>query len=202
MVSSNMQEDDKQFSGNELDGMEDEEGKPSAEEEDDLKDAKKEQAERRRILSPTALVALSMLTLFILTGIGFLYLKKAKPDVVSGQNEIKKREVIPSINRIAISKDQLFVFDSFIIPITEKKGFTYFSLSICFNMPNKELKEEIIENEAALRGIIFDRLRQEMSKTEEIPTIGTLKKFISGELNKSLSNGMIKEVYITKFLAV
>lgn len=202
MVSSNIQEDNKKFSGDELDETEGEEVKPLSEEEDDLKASKEEQYKRRQALFPAALVALFIITLCVLIGIGSFYLKKIKPDKAFDQNEIKTKGVMPSFKRMPISKDKLFTFDSFIIPIAEKKGFTYFSLSICFNMPNKELKEEIIENEAALRGIIFDRLREEINKAGEIPFACKIKEFIAGELNKSLSKGVIKEVYITKFLAV
>lgn len=205
MDSFDIQEGEESFSGNELDEIEDEEGKEDRlfpEEEDESKNTEREQKSRKPILSPVVLVVLIMLTLCISAGIGFLYLKKAKPDTVSVQKEVREKELTPLVKRIAVPKDQLFSFESFIIPITEKEGFTYFFLSICFNMPNKELKEEIIENESVLRGIIFDRLREEINKTAEIPPVGTIKKFVSAELNKYLSNGVIKELYVTKFLAV
>jgi flagellar basal body-associated protein FliL len=202
MDPANIQEDDKDFSGNELGETEDAEDSLLLEEEGESKNAEKEQKGRKRVLSPAAMVALSMVTLCILAGMGLLYFKKTKPDTVSVKKEIIKKEPIPSLNRVAVSQDQLFALDSFIIPVTEKKGFTYFFLSICFNMPNRELKEEIIKNESALRGIIFDRLKDEISKTAGIPPMDKIKQFISVELNKCLSNGVIKELYVTEFLAV
>jgi len=118
------------------------------------------------------------------------------------QKEIKKEERISLVQKAPIPKDQLYTFNSFVIPVKEEKRFTYFLLSICFNVPNIELKEEITENEAALRGMIFDRLREEIGKEKQIPSLDQIKKLISAELNKSLSRGKIKEVYVTEFLAV
>ncbi|MBA7715303.1 hypothetical protein ES703_124344 [subsurface metagenome] len=112
------------------------------------------------------------------------------------------KEETPQSNRLAIPEDQLLIFPSFVIPFKENKRFTYISLSISFNVPNKELKREMIEKKGQLRGIIYDMLREEIHKAKEIPPLKELKKCIIRGLNMTLSAGNVKEVYITKFLAV
>ena len=69
-------------------------------------------------------------------------------------------------------------------------------------MPNKDLKREMIEKKNQLRGIIYDILRDEIHKAQEIPSLEKLKKFIIRGLNMTLSAANVNEVYITKFLAV
>ena len=135
--------------------------------------------------------------LSLLMGIGYLYLKGKIFNITVDQ----KRE-IPQFNRLAVPKDQLLIFPSFVIPFKENKRFTYISLSIYFNLPNKELMREMIEEKSELRGIIYDILRQEINKLKEVPSLEELKGFIIRGVNTALSAGKVNEVYITKFLAV
>ena len=130
-------------------------------------------------------------------GIGYLYLKWKGSNI-----PLNQKEGTSQINRLAIPKDQLLIFHSFVIPFKENRGFTYISLSISFNVPNIELKREMIEKKGRLRGIIYDMLREEMNKVKEIPPLEKLKESITRGVNTALSAGKVNKVYITNFLAV
>jgi len=230
-----MQENDEQFSGNELDNLRDEEaesisegGKVSGNELDESsmsEDVETESISEEKQLSKDELgesgneegesvsvegnskgiwakyrgkkrLLLSIaLGLCLLIGIGYFYLKGKAFD-------IPKEEETTQLHRLKIPKDQLLLFHSFVIPLKEKKGLTYISLSISFNVPNKELRREIIAKKEQLRGIMYDILREEINKTEEIPPLEKIKGFLTRRVNMALSGGKVNEIYITKFLAV
>ena len=179
-----------QISGEELDESGDEESKAIPEEEDS-KGIEGKFREKKRLLLCIAIG----LCLFI--GIGYLYLKWKKTNIPLNQKEETRQ-----VNRLAIPEAQLLIFPSFVIPFKENRGFTYISLSISFNVPNKELKREMIEKKGQLRGIIYDMLREEIHKEKETPSLKKLKKCIIRAVNMTLSAGNVSEVYISKFLAV
>jgi flagellar basal body-associated protein FliL len=136
--------------------------------------------------------------LCLLTGIGYLYLKGRVSNIT-----VDKGGKISQFARLGIPKDQLLIFPSFVIPlIKENRKFTYISLSIYFNLPNKEIMGEMIEKKGELRGIIYDILREKINKTEKVPSMPELKGFIVRGVNAALSAGKVNEIYITKYLAV
>jgi len=151
-------------SGGELDEPEGEESEAIPEEEDS-KGIEGKFRENKRLLLCIAIG----LCLFI--GIGYLYLKWKKSNIPLNQKEETRQ-----VNRLAIPEAQLLIFPSFVIPFKENRGFTYISLSISFNVPNKELKREMMEKKGQLRGIIYDMLREEIHKEKEIPSLKKLKE--------------------------
>ena len=186
-----MQENDEQFSGDELDESSksiDEENESIPEEENSKGTWAKHRGKKRVSLC----IALG---LCLLIGIGYLCLKQKVFDIL-------QEEETTRLHRLKIPKDQLLLFHSFVIPLKEKKGFTYISLSISFNVPNKELKREIIAKKEQLRGSMYDILRKEINRIEEIPPLEKIKGFLSKRVNMALSGGKVNEIYITKFLAV
>ncbi|MBW1672725.1 MAG: flagellar basal body-associated FliL family protein [Deltaproteobacteria bacterium] len=186
-----MQKNDDQFSGDELDESSksiDEENESIPEEENSKGTWAKHRGKKRVSLC----IALG---LCFLIGIGYFYLKGKAFDIL-------QEEETTQLHRLKIPKDQLLLFHSFVIPLKEKKGFTYISLSISFNVPNKELGREIIAKKEQLRGIMYDILREEINKTEEIPPLEKIKGFLTRRVNMALSGGKVNEIYITKFLAV
>ena len=135
------------------------------------------------------------LGLCLVIGVGYFYMKEKAFDIPQEEETIQ-------LHGLKIPEDQLLLFHSFVIPLKEKRGLTYMSLSISFNVPNKELRREIIANKEQLRGIMYDILREEINKTEEIPPLEKIKRFLTRRVNMALSAGKVNEVYITKFLAV
>ena len=182
--------EDEQFSGSELDEEEDEGAESIPREEGP-------HTTERKYKGKSWLLLCSALGLCILVGIGYLFLKRERLTVTSNQNNGN-----PQYNRLAIPQDRLLVFHSFVIPFHENKGFTYISFSISFNVPNKELKREMIGKKSHLRGVIYDTVTQEINRIKEVPSLEVLKEVILRGLNTVLSNRRVDEVYITKFMAV
>ena len=135
------------------------------------------------------------LGLCLLIGIGYTFLKEKVFDIL-------KKEETTHASGLKIPEDQLLLFNSFVIPLNEKIGLTYISLNISFNVPNKVVRQEIIEKKEQLRGIMYDILREEINRREKIPPLKTIKGFLINRINMALSAGKVNEVYITKFLAV
>jgi len=182
--------EEEEFSGDELDESDDTEAEPIPEEK------KAHQSDRRGSRKKGLWVA-SAIGLCVLVGIGYLYLREEKSKELPGQNS----ETVP-VAVVSIPGEQLLLFDSFIIPIPENREFTYISLSISFKLPNKEIKRQMTEKKKELRGIIYDILAEEIGKRKQVPPLESLKKLIIGGVNSALPRGEVREVYVTKFLAV
>lgn len=186
-----MQKNDDQISGDELNESSrwiDKENELMPEEEDSKGTLARYRRKRRFLLFIAP-------GLCLLIGLGYFYLKPKHTNIRP------KAETI-QLQRLKIPKDQLLFFHSFIIPLEEKKGLTYISLSIFFNVPNKQLRQEIEGEKEQLRGMMYDILREEINKGEEVPPLKKIKGFLIRKVNTALSTGKVKEVYITKFLAV
>ena len=199
--------EDGQFSGGELEEPGEEEGESVSEDgqvsgdEEEGESVPEDEGPKgiwERYRGKTRLSLFIAIGLCLLTGIGYLYLKGRVSNIT-----VDKGGKIPQFDRLGIPKDQLLIFPSFVIPlIKENRKFTYISLSIYFNLPNKEIMGEMIEKKGELRGIIYDILREEINKTEEVPSMPELKGFIVRGVNAALSAGKVNEIYITKYLAV
>ena len=186
-----MQKNDDQFSGDELG----ESSKSIDKENGSIPEEEKSKSSWAKYRGKKRFSLFIALGLFLLIGIGYLYLKEKAFD-------IPQEEETTQLHRLKIPKDQLLLFHSFVIPLEEKKGLTYISLSISFNVPNKELRQEIVAKKEQLRFIMYDILREEINKIEEIPPLQTIKSFLTRRVNMALSAGKVNKVYITKFLAV
>jgi flagellar basal body-associated protein FliL len=182
-----MEEQDEQFSGNELDEPEDETNK-SIPKQEPIEGAEKKYKGKGRLWLFIAI------GLFFLSGAGYLYMKGEMSLVTSNQKE--------GPDRFAIPKEQLLVFRSFVIPFKQSKKFTYLSLTIAFNLRDKKLMGEMIQEKNRLRGIIYDMLTEEINGLKDVPSLEKLKKCIIRAVNGALSMGRIKEAYITDLLAV
>ena len=53
-----------------------------------------------------------------------------------------------------------------------------------------------------IRGILYDMFIEEVNRENKIPPIDHLKKSIIRTVNRVLSVGVVKEVFVTQFLAV
>lgn len=101
-----------------------------------------------------------------------------------------------------VGASQYIRFEPFIIPFGEHGKFTYISLSISFELPNKELRDEMIEKNNQLRGIIYNILRQHINILENVSSLTKLKGFIIDGVNGVLTAGKINEAIITDFSTV
>jgi flagellar basal body-associated protein FliL len=93
-------------------------------------------------------------------------------------------------------------FEPFIIPFRERGKFTYISLSISFELPNKELMDEMIEKNNRIRGIIYNILSDNIYALENVSSLMKLKQFIINGVNNVLTAGKVDNAIITDFSTV
>jgi flagellar basal body-associated protein FliL len=175
----------KSFAGNELNESKDKESKTYTEEEIKSKGAKRKFRVKRTWF------------LFFVTGICLL----AGGSYYFSQHKNGK-EIISRGNIFSIPHDKSFIFESFILPIQKKQGYTYISLNLLLELSNMELKGEIIEKKDQLRGIIYDILEQGIHRVEDADSLEKLKALIIRRANTVLTSGEVREAIITNFLLV
>ncbi|MGA8178493.1 MAG: flagellar basal body-associated FliL family protein [Desulfobacterales bacterium] len=110
--------------------------------------------------------------------------------------------VIPMVKRFPVQNDRSIRFDSFIIPFEEHGKFTYISLSISFELPNKELVYEMTQKNALIRGIIYSILSQNIKLLTSVSSLEKLKELITHSVNGVLTAGKVREPIITDFSTV
>jgi flagellar basal body-associated protein FliL len=109
---------------------------------------------------------------------------------------------IPQEKRFPVENDRSIKFDSFIIPFEEHGRFTYISLSISFELPNKELMKEMVEKNTLIRGIIYGLLSKNIKILTNVSSLEKLKELITHSVNDVLTAGKVNEPIITDFSAV
>lgn len=111
-------------------------------------------------------------------------------------------EWIPQLKWFSIQNSNSIKFEPFIIPFREHGKFTYISLSISFELPNKELMGEMIEKNNWIRGIIYKILSENIYVLENVSSLMKLKKFIINNVNDVLTSGKVDKAIITDFSTV
>jgi flagellar basal body-associated protein FliL len=117
----------------------------------------------------------------------------------------KKRQGIvwiPKLKWFPIQNCKSIKFEPFIIPFREKGKFTYISLRISFELPNKELMDEMIDKNNWIRGIIYKILSDNIYALENVSSLMKLKQFIINGVNNVLTAGKIDNAIITDFSTV
>lgn len=114
----------------------------------------------------------------------------------------KENVWIPKLKWFPVQNAETIKFEPFIIPFREHGKFTYISLSISFELPNKELMDEMIEKNNWIRGIIYNILSENIYILENISSLMKLKKNIINSLNNVLTAGKVDKAFITEFSTV
>jgi flagellar basal body-associated protein FliL len=109
---------------------------------------------------------------------------------------------IPQLKWFSIQNSKSIKFEPFIIPFREHGKFTYISLSISFELPKKELMDEMIEKNNWIRGIIYNILSENIYVLENVSSLMKLKKFIINGVNNVLTEGKVNKAIITDFSTV
>jgi flagellar basal body-associated protein FliL len=110
--------------------------------------------------------------------------------------------VIAVVKRFPVQTDRSIKFESFIIPFEEHGKFTYISLSISFELPNKELMDEMNKKNSLIRGIIYSILSQNIKLLTSVSSLEKLKELIIHSVNGVLTSGKVREPIITDFSTV
>jgi len=109
---------------------------------------------------------------------------------------------IPKLKWFSIQNIKSIKFEPFIIPFREHGKFTYISLSISFELPNKELMDEMIEKNNWIRGVIYNILNDNIYVLENVSSLMKLKQFIIDGVNNILTSGKVDKAIITDFSTV
>ncbi len=109
---------------------------------------------------------------------------------------------IPQLKWFPIQNIKSIKFEPFIIPFREHGKFTYISLSISFELPNKELMDEMIKKNNWIRGIIYNILSENIYVLENVSSLMKLKKSIINDVNNVLTAGKVDNAIITDFSTV
>ena len=109
---------------------------------------------------------------------------------------------IPKLKWFPIQNCESIKLKPFIIPFREKGKFTYISLSISFELPNKELMDEMIDKNNWIRGVIYNILSDNIYTLENVSSLMKLKQFIINGVNNVLTAGKVDNAIITEFSTV
>ena len=110
--------------------------------------------------------------------------------------------VMTSIKWFPVQNDRSIRFKPFIIPFEEQGKITYISLSISFELPNKELMDEMINKNTRIRGIIYSILSKDINILKNVSSLDKLKELITHAVNGVLTAGKVNEPIITDFSTV
>jgi flagellar basal body-associated protein FliL len=130
----------------------------------------------------------------------FLKNHQVSPVIPSVSGQVSP--VIPIVKRFPVQNDRSIKLDSFIIPFEEHGKFTYISLSISFELPNKELMDEMTKKNALIRGIIYSILSKNIKLLTSVSSLEKLKELITHSVNGVLTAGKVREPIIADFSTV
>jgi flagellar basal body-associated protein FliL len=136
--------------------------------------------------------------LFLITATLVVTVVSSLPFLKNRQNNMW----LPQLKWFPIKNCQSIKFEPFIIPFNKHGKFTYISLSISFELPNKELMDEMIEKSHWIRGIIYNILSNNIYVLENVSSLTKLKKFIINGVNQVLTAGKVNKAIITDFSTV
>jgi len=185
-----MQEDDKQFEGNELDDSltDNSAENTDSDSREEISDSAIEKPPgRRKIFFLIAAAA----GLCIVAVISYFYWGKTLP-------ENKKA---PIAIRIPMEQDRLVELNSFVIP-NSAKNFDYLTFNVSFKIKESKLKKEMEMNRDLLRGKLYDLLQTHINQQTHIPSIEIIKDIVESGVNGALTEGNIDGLYITKFIVI
>jgi len=109
---------------------------------------------------------------------------------------------IPKLKWFPIQNYKSIKLKPFIVPLKEKGKFTYISISISFELPNKELMDEMIDKNNWIRGIIYNILSDNIYTLENVLSLIKLKQFIINGVNSVLTAGKVDNAIITDFSTI
>ncbi len=126
-----------------------------------------------------------------------LIVKPMRPTARGQVSSVKHR-----VKRFPVQRDRFVRFDAFIIPFAEHNRFTYISLSISFDLPNKDLKDEMNKKNTLIRGIIYRTLNKNIKILTTVSSLEKLKRLLIHKVNGVLAGGKVNEAIITDFSMV
>ena len=108
----------------------------------------------------------------------------------------------PPMHSQSIQKRVVLNFDPFLIPIEAGTRYSLISLSFSLELPNGEGEETVERRMNEIRGFIYDILREDFTEAEGIPSMQAVKEGVSRAVRVVLPGLQVKDVYISRFLAL
>lgn len=147
----------------------------------------KEKGSPRRVMVPVFIFVLALGLFWI----GYALVDRRGP--IDGPHPIP---------RDTLQRNAVVNFDPFLIPLGMKSKYTLISLSFSLELPNGEVEETVKRRMNEIRGFIFDILREDFTEGEGIPSMQTVKEGVSRAFRVALPGLQVKDVYISRFLAL
>jgi len=138
------------------------------------------------------ILAAAVVILLSIAGVIAYVLWPTSPDVeleTAAVQAPEKEEIVP------------ISMDSFLIPFSHGK-FSYISLNVSIEIPTGRLRNEIISEKDQIRGQIYELLLKYVRDLASTPVPNDIKTIISKSVNRSLSNGSVRELYLTQFIVI
>lgn len=180
-----MKEDTDRFNGNELDDTDSEEAPTINMEINAASSVPPDSKEKNKFMLTRILLVFVFAISAIFLG-RYFFGKKNNPEAVP--------TTIPEV--------QLTKFDSFVIPYTGRKNYSYISLSVSFYLPQEAVRLEIDEKKHLLRGTIYELISRRTQQPGWAPSLLKLKDLIRKAVNRELSAGQVTELFITHYLVI
>jgi flagellar basal body-associated protein FliL len=156
------------------------------------KDDDQSAGSKKKITIVHKISAILLLLCLIVVPVYFFFLRH--PKVINKPIPVKK---IYTKN-----ENQTLVYETFIVPFEHSKYYTYLLADISFDVPENKLRLEMIKKKNKIRKIIYDMLLNKIEDAQSLPPVNEIKNDIKPAVNAILENGIIKEVFITKYHAV
>jgi flagellar basal body-associated protein FliL len=99
-------------------------------------------------------------------------------------------------------KSDLSSMEAFLIPFREKGNYTCLTLNLSFEWSDKNVEKELGPRIGEIRALIYEALMNKLKETDEIPAAESVKESVLSAISKVTQLSRIRDVYITRFLAI
>ena len=125
-------------------------------------------------------------------GIGSLHLLSA------GRQVPRKMKISSPLAR----RSDLSSMEGFLIPFREKGKYTCLTLNLSLEWSDKNAEKELGPRVEEIRAIIYEALSNRLKETDEVPSAESIKEAVLSAITKVIQRSRIRDVYITRFLAI
>jgi len=99
-------------------------------------------------------------------------------------------------------KSGISSMEAFLIPFREKGKYTCLTLNLSFEWSDKNVEKELGPRIGEIRALIYEALRNKLEETDEVPAAESVKESVLSAISKVTQLSRIRDVYITRFLAI
>ncbi len=154
---------------------------------------------------PIILVALIVLNMIVVAGVGFMVWQGKKKDaaepkiehVIKGEHDAQEEDKHKEQNTVG----KVIPLETFIVNLSGTKGRRVAKVNVELELEGEGAQEEIDKRKAQLRDIIIITLSSKTYEQVELKEgKDELKSELKNNLNSFMTKGKIKNVYFTEFI--